>query len=67
MSSLFDALTGDYEIVERKAPPTPGQVREIRKLYATGMYRQVDLAESFGISQPEVSRIVNRKRRSSVD
>ena len=67
MSSLFDALTADYEIVERKLPPTPGQVREIRKLYAAGGIRQIDLAEVFGISQPEVSRIVNRKRRSSVE
>lgn len=67
MSSLRDILTEKYDIAERKLPPTPGQVREIRKLYATGSYRQIDLAESFGISQPEVSRIVNRKRRKDVE
>lgn len=34
------------------------QVLEIRKLYATGKYKQVELAEIFDVTQTHVSRIV---------
>lgn len=39
---------------------TADDVREIRRLYRTGDMRQVDIAERFGISQNNVSRIVRR-------
>jgi hypothetical protein len=34
---------------------------EIRDLYSTGMYRQRDIAEIYGVSQTNVSQIVRRK------
>ena len=37
------------------------QVLEIRKLYATGKYKQIELAEKFNILPGNISRIVNRK------
>lgn len=36
------------------------QVLEVRKLYATGDYKQVELAEIFDVTQSQVSRIVLR-------
>jgi len=35
-------------------------VLEIRRLYAAGGWRQVDLAKKFGLKQPQVSSIVRR-------
>ena len=40
---------------------TKKQVREIRRLYATGEYPQAALAEQFCVGQTRVSYIVNRK------
>lgn len=34
------------------------QAREVRRLYATGKYRQVDLAHKFGSTQAHISQIV---------
>lgn len=39
-------------------------VVEIRKLYKTGNYLQRELSESFGVSQNQISRIVNKKKYS---
>jgi DNA-binding MarR family transcriptional regulator len=70
--SIFEALGGhteydaDGEAVLREEL-TPEEIREIRALYAGGAYRQVDLAEEYGVSQPYISRIVNRKRRKGVE
>ena len=63
--SIFDALTVDYQIEERKPQLTPEQVADIRELYHGCGWRQADIADHFGISQPYVSRIVNHKRRKS--
>jgi hypothetical protein len=59
--SLFDALQGEYE-PEDQFPLLAEDVREIRRLYATGKVRQVDLAAEYGISQPQISKIVNFKQ-----
>jgi DNA-binding transcriptional regulator LsrR (DeoR family) len=62
--SIFDALGGNegWEAPD-PAPLTDEQVADIRKLYHECGWRQVDIADQFGISQPYVSRIVNLKRR----
>lgn len=39
---------------------TADQVREIRRLYATGEFRQVDIAAMFGTPQTNISRILRR-------
>lgn len=65
--SLYQALTEDYQIEERKPDLTPEQVRDIRKLYTECDWRQVDIADHFGVNQSTVSRIVNRKRRQGVE
>ena len=36
-------------------------IREIRRLYATGQYRQEDIARMFGVNQSNVSHIVLRR------
>ncbi|WP_413475887.1 hypothetical protein, partial [Staphylococcus equorum] len=49
----------------RKASPgklTIEQVLEIRKLYSTGIYRQLDLSKMFDVSQSSIGNIINRKR-----
>jgi hypothetical protein len=43
------------------------QVSEILALYATGEYRQQDLAEKFGVSQVAVSLITRRKKWQHVN
>lgn len=40
---------------------TDSQVIEMRALYASGNYKQKDLAEKYGVSGPVVSAIVNNK------
>lgn len=40
---------------------TADEVRELRRLAATGAYTQRDLSEIFGLSQGSVCKIVNRK------
>lgn len=58
--SLYEALRGDY------VPPHNGRVKlspedaaDIRKLYAECGWSQVEIAEHFGVSQPQISKIVN--------
>jgi antitoxin component HigA of HigAB toxin-antitoxin module len=46
---------------------TPTIVKKIRKLYASGEYRQIDLADQFGLSRPQVSQIINRRSWSHVE
>lgn len=46
---------------------TEDDVRVIREAYATGQWRQVDLAERFGTPQTNISRIVNRRAWAHVD
>lgn len=46
---------------------TEDDVREIRRLWATGNYYQRDLAVHFCITQPSVSAIVTRKKWSWLD
>jgi hypothetical protein len=40
---------------------TEDQVREIRRLYATGVFTQQELALRFGVDQRTVSEIIRRK------
>ena len=44
---------------------TDEQVREIRRLYASGV-KQKDLVVMFGVTQPAISQIVNRKSHKHV-
>lgn len=62
--SIFEALQGEYAPAEedQRYVLTAEDVREIRRLYATGGWRQVDLAEEFWVSQPQISKIVNNKQ-----
>lgn len=46
---------------------TADQVREIRALYATGEWRQVDLAKRFGTPQPNISAILRRKAWAHIE
>jgi len=46
---------------------TREQVRQIRKLYATGKYPQKELVEQFEISPCHISYIVTRKRWAWLD
>lgn len=67
--SLFEALGGGEEYVT--LPPweretTDQDVRDIRRLYTESGWLQTDIAEHFGISQSNVSRIINHKRRKDV-
>lgn len=43
------------------------QVLEIRTCYKTGLYTQKDLSRTFGVSQPVISLIINRKDWTHVD
>ena len=40
---------------------TEDDVREIRRLYATGNFTRRELARQFGVSVPTISKIVNRQ------
>lgn len=46
---------------------TADVVREIRALYATGTWRQVDLADKFDTPQTNISRIIRRLAWAHVD
>lgn len=65
--SLLDALlTGpDYEPLARRLRLTDEDAADIRRMYATGSWRQVDLAAEFGVTQPQISKIVNNKQWKS--
>lgn len=45
---------------------TEDDVHEIRALYATGRYRQVDLGRLYGIDGSNISRLVNHKQWAHV-
>lgn len=62
--SIFEALQGDYEAPEgdRRRILTAQDVEDIRTLYSNCEYRQVDLAGMYGVSQPQISKIVNNKQ-----
>lgn len=47
-----------------RAVLTDEQVAEIRRLYAAGGISQNSLAKQFGVSQPQVSRLVLRTQRA---
>lgn len=51
-----------YGESNNQAKITEEDVIKIRKLYATGMYTQQEIADEFPISHVNVSRVVNRKR-----
>lgn len=62
--SLYEALLGDYT----PAPERRGNrklddidVADIRKLYRECGWKQVEIAEHFGVTQPQISKIVNEK------
>lgn len=40
-----------------------GEEVEIRTLYSSGLYKQAELAEKFGCSVTQISRVVNFKQR----
>lgn len=42
------------------------KVAEIRELYATGRYKQVQLAEMYGVAQGQISSVVLRKTWSHI-
>ena len=46
---------------------TADDVREMRRLYATGKYKQQEIAERYGVSRSTVTEIVNRKRWKHID
>lgn len=48
-----------YQNKPTKKGMTPERANEVRELYKQGGYRQVDLAEMFGISRSEVGGILN--------
>lgn len=56
--SLFDALAGsDWRSGHRKL--TFSDALDIRKLYRECGWSQTDIADHFGVSQPQVSKIIN--------
>ena len=60
--SLYDALSYCATQLEPPAPRiklTVEDVEVIRKRYATGRWSQQWLAREFGVSQPQISKIVN--------
>ena len=69
--SLFEALGGYIRPEEYiQLDFTPGRYKltnedatEIRRLYATQGWTQKGLAAEFGVSQPQISKIVNNKQR----
>lgn len=42
------------------------EVQQIRKLYASGLYSQAEIADDYGVNPATVSRIVNGTYHSSV-
>lgn len=65
--SLYAALGGGGEYTpDSRNEITDQNVRDIREMYHEEGFRQVEIAEYFAISQSEVSRIINRKRRKDV-
>jgi len=64
--NAFDAIrNGKWRapkgIAHSRAKLTEDDVREVRRLYATGKFTQQELALKFGVSQMTISNIVRRK------
>ncbi|WNG45891.1 MarR family transcriptional regulator [Archangium minus] len=57
--SVSRVLRGVVHRKERARKLTPQEVQELRYLARTGTFTQEDLSMRFGLSQGEVSRIVN--------
>lgn len=53
--------------VRQSAKVTPDQVREIRRLYATGKYTQGQLGKHYGIDGSAISYIVTRRNWSHIE
>jgi len=61
--SILQALTDDdWEAAPWNRTLTAEDVADIRKLYRQCGWKQKDIAEQFGITQPHVSKIVNFKQ-----
>jgi hypothetical protein len=56
-------LRDQYGQINPAAILTNAQVEEIRCLYATGEYKQVDLANRYGVAFQTISKIVRGERR----
>lgn len=64
MSLLEALLSGpDFEAPAQRYKLTDEDATEIRRLYATQGWLQKQLAREFGVSQPQISKIVNNKQR----
>lgn len=60
VTSLFDALSAPYEPGgDQRRTLTEVDVSDIRALYANCTYKQVELASMFGVTQGQISKIVN--------
>lgn len=46
---------------------TESQVQEIRKLYKTGAFTMVQIAEKFGMSRRSISAVINKERWKHLD
>lgn len=57
--SLFEALQGPAYVLTTQVRLTEEDVADIRKLYRECGWKQQEIADQFGISQPQVSKIVN--------
>lgn len=42
------------------------QIREIRRIYASGMIQQKDIAEQYGVSRSSISRVLDGSQRAHV-
>lgn len=63
VSGIFEALAGEYEVLpDSRYKLSEGDVRDIRTMYASGVWRQAEIAEQYGVTQPQISKIVNKKR-----
>lgn len=61
--SLYEALAGDYDPTSVGSNKlTADDACDIRELYRECGWSQKEIAVHFGISQPQVSRIVNHKQ-----
>lgn len=63
--SILEALTAAYEpVADKRKKLSSADVANIRSRYRRGRGgpTQVELAEEFGVTQPQISKIVNGKR-----
>lgn len=71
---LFGEANGNYgkkmkphvkeALLKIRTKVTDEQVKEIRKLYTTGRYKQSELSRQFNLSAAQICRIVKGKRRN---